>query len=181
MGVVAVLKLGWATLKPLPQEAAGRRQDRMEDLLALHAQHFPQLRQALATLDEDYLRRKASGETERHFHTERKLIVEGFLFGLAEDFGRLERLMKVVRQMSAGEPWVERCRRAGPRLQFRIKYRIALLLIRLEGPRSTNRLARLTELVGNLSVQIEAGMARLATAPAEQSAGLGRRSPVDRN
>jgi hypothetical protein len=181
IGVIGLLKLGWAALRPLPQEIAGRRQDRMEDLLALHARHFPQLRQALATLDENYLRRKASGETERHFHTERKQVIEGFLFGLAEDFGRLERLMKVVRKMSASEPWIQRCQRAGPRLQFRVKYRIALLLIRSEGPRSTDRLARLTELVGNLSVQIESGMARLATAPAEHSQGMGHRSRVDRN
>jgi hypothetical protein len=181
IGIIGLLKVGWAALKPLPQETAGRRQDRMEDLLALHARHFPQLRQALATLDEDYLKRKTSNETERHFHAERKQVIEGFLFGLAEDFGRLERLMKVVRKMSAGEPWIRRCQRAGPRLQFRVKYRIALLLIHPQGPRSTVRLARLTELVGNLSVQIESGMARLATAPAEHSPGMGHRSRVDRN
>jgi hypothetical protein len=39
---------------------------RMEDLPALHAQHFPQLRLALTEMDDDYLRRKASGEIERH-------------------------------------------------------------------------------------------------------------------
>jgi hypothetical protein len=180
IGVIGLLKLGWAALRPLPQELAGRRQDRMEDLQSSHALHFPQLRQALATLDEDYLKRKASNETERHFHTERKQVIEGFLSGLAEDFGRLERLMKVVRKMSASEPWIQRCQRAGPRLQFRVNYRIALLLIRSEGPRSTNRLARLTEVVGNLSAQIEAGMARLATAPAEPSPGIGQHSRADR-
>lgn len=54
VGAIGLLKLGWAALKPLPEEMGGRHQDRMEDLLALHAQHFPQLRRALATLDDDY-------------------------------------------------------------------------------------------------------------------------------
>src|SRR5580700_5364455 len=66
VGAIGLLKLGWTALKPLPEETVGRRQDRMEDLLALHAQHFPQLRQALTTLDDDYVRRKASGDMERH-------------------------------------------------------------------------------------------------------------------
>jgi hypothetical protein len=53
-------------MKPLPEEMRARRQDRMEDLVALHAQHFPLLRQALATPNEAYVRRRASGEIERH-------------------------------------------------------------------------------------------------------------------
>ena len=97
----------------------------MEDLLALHAQHFPQLRQALATLDADYVRRKASGEIERHLREERRHIVEGFLAGLAEDFGRLERLMTVVREMSPAEPWIHQFRRIARRFRFRVNYRIA--------------------------------------------------------
>jgi hypothetical protein len=84
---IDLMTLGWAALKPLPEEMAGRRQDRIEDLLALHAQHFPQLRQTLATLDADYVRRKSSGEMEWHLREERRCIVERFLSGLAEDFG----------------------------------------------------------------------------------------------
>jgi hypothetical protein len=86
-GAMGLMKLGWAALKPLPEEMAGRRQDRMEELLALHARHFPQLRQALATLASDYVRRKSSGEIEQHLHQERRRVVESFLSGLAEDFG----------------------------------------------------------------------------------------------
>src|SRR5271168_2798727 len=147
-GAIGLMKLGWAALKPLPEEMAGRHQDRMEDLLAMHARHFPQLRQALATLDADYVRRKASGEIERHLHEERRRIVESFLAGLAEDFGRLERLMRVVREMSPAEPWIRQCQRASSRFQFRVTYRIASLAIRSARLQSTNRLARLTELVG---------------------------------
>jgi len=178
-GAIGLMKLGWAALKPLPEEMAGRHQDRMEDLLAMHARHFPQLRQALATLDADYVRRKASGEIERHLHEERRRIVQSFLSGLAEDFGRLERLMRVVREMSPAEPWIHQFERTGRRLRFRVKYRIASLQIHSARAQSMNRLARLTELVGNLSVQIEAGMARLDPSASEQSPRMRQRSPVD--
>src|ERR1700734_2492052 len=178
-GAIGLLKLGWAALKPLPEETGGRPQARMEDLLALHAQHFPQLRQALATLDADYVRRKASGEIERHLHQERRRVVQSFLSGLAEDFGRLERLLRVVRGMSPAEPWIHQFQRAGRRFRFRVNYRVASLQIHSASLQSTNRLARLTELVGNLSVQIEAGMTRLVHSPSDQSSQMSRRLPVD--
>jgi len=178
-GAIGLAKLGWAALKPLPEELGGRHQDRMEDLVALHAQHFPQLRQALATLDADYVRRKMSGEIERHLHQERRRVVETFLSGLAADFGRLERLLRVVREMSPAEPWIHQFQRAGRRFRFRVNYRIASLQIQSARLQSTNRLARLTELVGNLSVQIEASMARLDPSPSGHSSQMRQRSPVD--
>ena len=178
-GAIGLAKLGWAALKPLPEELGGRHQDRMEDLVALHAQHFPQLRQALATLDADYVRRRAAGEIERHLHEERRRIVESFLSGLAEDFGRLERLLSVVREMSPAEPWIHQLGGADRRCRFRVNYRIASLQIHSARLHSTNRLARLTELVGNLSVQIEAGMARLDPSASGQSSRLSQGSPAD--
>lgn len=178
-GAIGLMKLGWAALKPLPEEMAGRRPDRMEDLLALHAQRFPQLRQALATLDADYVRRKTSGEIERHLREERQRIVVSFLSGLAEDFGRLERLMSVVREMSPAEPWIHQFEQASQRFRFRVNYRIASMQIHSARRQSTNRLARLTELVGNLSVQIEAGMERLDRSDGDNSPRMRHRSPVD--
>jgi hypothetical protein len=179
VGAIGLLKLGWTALKPLPEETGERRQDRMEDLLALHAQHFPQLRQALTKLDDDYLRRNACGEIEHHLHEERRHIVESFLAGLAEDFGRLERLMRAVREMSPTEPWIQQCQRAGSRFQFRVNYRLASLAIHSARLQSMNRLARLTELVGNLSEQVEVSMARLVRSASDQSPQMRRRSPID--
>ena len=175
IGALGLLELGWAALKPLPEEMHAGRGERMEDLLTLHAQHFPQLRQALATLDDDYVRRKASGEIERHLRAERRRIVESFLAGLAEDFARLEHLMNVVHDFSPAGPWIHRIQQAVARFQFRINYRLASLQIYSTTPSSTNQPARLTELVGNLSVQIEASMARLVASPTGQSAQIGQR------
>jgi hypothetical protein len=106
--------------------------------------------------------------------------VKGFLTGLAEDFGRLERLMAVVQEISPAEPWMRQFERASSRFEFRVNYRIASLQIHSEKLQSRNRLTRLTELVGNLSVQIEASMARVVGAASEHSPALGHRSPSDR-
>jgi len=179
VGAIGVLKLGWAALKPPPEEMGRRHQDRMEYLLALHAQHFPQLRQALATLDDDYLRRKPSGEIERHLHEERRHAVESFLTGLTEDFGRLERLMSVVQEMLPAEPWMPHFRRADSRCRFRVNDRLARLPIHSERPQSRNRLARLTELVGNLAEQLQVGRARLVLSACDLSPQMRSRSPAD--
>jgi hypothetical protein len=53
IGAVGLLQLGWVALKPLPEEVGELGAMRMEDLPALHAQHFPQLRQALTEMDDD--------------------------------------------------------------------------------------------------------------------------------
>jgi hypothetical protein len=174
---VCLLRLGWAALKPLPEEMPARRGERIEDLLAQHARHFPQLRQALATLDADYVRQKASGEIERHVHADRQHVVEGFLSGLGEDFGRLERMSRMVQEMSPAESWIHQFQRAGSRFRFRASYRLASLRIGSARLESTDRLTRLTELLGNLSAQIEANMALLA-APSGDSAPQAAREPT---
>jgi|SRR5579863_6215759 len=66
IATIGATKLGWTALKPLREEVAGRQQDRAQVRLALHAQHVPELRQALASQDADYVRRKAPGAIERH-------------------------------------------------------------------------------------------------------------------
>ena len=179
VGTVGLAQLAWVALKPLPEETGERGRERMEDLLALHAQHFPQLRQALANLDDENLRRKASGEIKRHTHAERKHIVKGFLAGLAEDFGRQERLLTVLQEMSPAEPWIRQWQPVVARFQFRVNYRIASLQIHSQKLQSRNRLTRLTELVGNLSLRIEASMAGVVRSASERSPSLVQKWPVD--
>jgi hypothetical protein len=176
-GAIGLMKLGWAALQPLPEEMTGRREDRMEDHLALHAQHFPQLRQVLTALDANYVRRKTPGEIERSLREERRRIVERFLSGLAADFGRLERLMKMVREMSPAEPRFQQIQPTGRR--FRSSCRIASLEIHSASLQPANRLARLTVPVGNLSAHVEAGMARLDPSARGQSLQMRQRSSED--
>jgi hypothetical protein len=117
---------------------------------------------------------------ERQLRAGRMHMVEGFFAGLAEDFGRLERLMTVVQEISPAERWTQQFGRVGSRFQFRVNYRIAWLQFHSAKLQSANRLTRLTELVGNLSVRIEASMVRSMGAANEQARSLGHGSPIDR-
>jgi hypothetical protein len=88
--------------------------------------------------------------------------------------------MTVLETMSPAEPWIQKFERVGSRFQFRVHYRIASLRVQWEKLQSTNPLTRLTELVGNLSVRIEASMARLAGTASEPSPSPVHGSAVDR-
>src|ERR1700689_5773183 len=78
--------------KPLAEEKSARLINNIEDLLPLHSQHLPQLRQSLSSTDTRYVRRRTSDEIERMWREERRQVVARFLSGVAADFARIERL-----------------------------------------------------------------------------------------
>jgi len=167
-GIFAIVGfVAWLLGRPLPEERADGEKN-IEDSLPSHTQHLPQLRQSLALADRRYIRQKASKEIARTWRAERQKILMSFLSGLAQDFARLERLASVVGSLSPDVPQPEKIRRAWLRLRFRISYRVLSLEIAAGRPCSMGRLARLTELVGNLSVNAENAMERLETNPATQ-------------
>jgi hypothetical protein len=150
----------WLLGKPLSEETSlGPK--KIEELLPLHTQHFPQLRQSLASADSRYIRRKVSQEVEREWREERRRILQDFLIGLAQDFARLDQLSRVVASLSPRFSRREEAERIRLSLRFRINYRIVSIRIAAGHPGSMRRLVRLTELVGNLSARAEAAMARL--------------------
>jgi hypothetical protein len=167
--ILAVLALGaaaWAGCRPLPQEAALEGRQKIEELLPLHTQHFPQLRQALDSTDARYVRRKISKNAERMWRTERRQILQRFLSGLAGDFARLNRLRRVIGSLAEQNSGRDEVARAWLGFRFRLGCRMISMQIALGGPRSMRQLARLTELVASLSASAEAAMAELETGPA---------------
>ena len=81
--------------------------------------------------------------------------------------------------MSPAGPWIQQCEPVRSRFQFRVNYRIASLQIHSQKLQSRNRLTRLTELVGNLSLRIEASMAGVVRSASERSPSLVQKWPVD--
>lgn len=161
---VALAAIGWLVLKPLPKEASAGLVNNIEELLPLHSRHFPQVRQALASADAQYVRRRASQETERMWREERRRILRSFLDGLAEDFARLDRLSRMVASLSPRFSRREEIERAWLSLRFRLNYRMTVLRISLGGPGSASQVSHMTELVANLSSRAEAAMTRLEVA-----------------
>jgi hypothetical protein len=159
-----LLAIGWLVLKPLPKEAS-QPDSTMEELMPLHSPHFPQLRQALASADAQYIRRRMSKEVERQWREERRRILQAFLDGLVDDFVRLDQFARLVASHSPHFSRREEFKRAGLSLRFRLGYRIMSMRIATGSLGSVRQMARLTELVGNLSARAEAAMARLEVAP----------------
>jgi hypothetical protein len=157
--------------KPLPEETSLGASKKIEELLPLHTQHFPQVRQSLASADGRYIQRKVSKEALREWNEERRRILQDFLIGLAQDFARLDQLSRIVASLSPRFSRREEAEWIWLSLRFRANYRIVAMRIAAGYPGSMRGLVRLTELVGNLSARAEAAMARLEIVAPGQGVG----------
>jgi Na+-transporting methylmalonyl-CoA/oxaloacetate decarboxylase gamma subunit len=163
LSLFLLLAIVWLVLKPLPKEAV-QTEVTLEELVPMHSQHFPQLRQALASADVQYVRRKTSKEVERQWREERRRILQAFLDGVVEDFVRLDQLARLIASHSPHFSRREELERAWLSLRFRFGYRIMSMRIASGSLGSVRQMSRLTGLVGNLSARAEAAMARLEIA-----------------
>lgn len=169
VAVVLLLVLLWLASKPVAPPAARAAEAKLEieDLFPLHCRHFPQVRQALSPADLAYLKGRASPRIGWRVRAERREVTREFLAGLQEDFSRLNRLASSVAALSPEISRAEEAERFWLSLRFRILH--ALVRLRLvTGSISVPQLGRLTGLIGSLAAQIEAAMAALEPASAEE-------------
>jgi hypothetical protein len=167
--IACLLALAWLLSRPLPQESLAPYKDAPDGPPSEHARRFPQLRHPLSGTDSPYVKHHATRQIEKHWRDDRRHVVKGFLFALADDFARLEQLAALANAMLPKELARQRRIPFSLLLQFRTNYRLASLLLRMHSPASTLRIIRLTELLGNLSAHTEASMAMLTTLPPEES------------
>lgn len=161
--LVLLLLLGvvWILCRPLAQETSLNPAETIEDLLPLHTQYFPQLRQSLDSADARYLHRKVSKAVERSWSAERKRIVRDYLTGLAGDFVRTLRLAGIVDSLLPNVSRRNTLERYWLALRFRMVYRVIWVCMSAGGPRVLRQIACLTAYVGSLSALEEAAMGRL--------------------
>lgn len=159
--VGALVGLGRAFNRPLAEERSAGLVNKIEDLLPLHSQHLPQLRQSLASADTRYVRRRTSEDIERMWREERRQIVEQFLSGVAADFARIERLAKVVASLAPESSKRDEVFRVWLRFRFRVFYRFLSRRITSGRLVSIGPLIHLTNLVANLSANAERAMEQL--------------------
>ena len=162
IAVALLLTLFWLLRQPAPKSVQKelRGKVEIEELLPLHCRYFPQMRQALSTRDEEFLRGRVSPQELKKWRGERRDVLRRFLIGLGEDFARLDHLARTVAALS---PEVSRAReteRMWLSLRFRVLYRLVNLRLRA-GWSSLPQLGRLTEMVGSFAAQVEAAMARI--------------------
>jgi hypothetical protein len=153
--------LGYLLSKPLPEEISTGFETKPENLLPLHSQHLPQLRQSLASNDSRYVRLNTSEEVEHMWREERRQIVARFLRGVATDFARTEQFAKVVASLTPNPSRRNEAFRAWLRFRFRASYRLLSGWIAAGKPPSIGPLIHLTNLVANLSACAESAMEQL--------------------
>jgi hypothetical protein len=130
----------------------------IESFLPRHYGYFPQVRQALSSVDGEYLDRTASREVAETAHRERRGVARHFLAGLLEDFSNLERLARMVAALSPVISREQETERLVLGLQFRVLYAWVWLSLST-GHIHLGQIEHLTGLVGRLATRMEQAMA----------------------
>ena len=147
----------WLVLRPLQAESELRpdASTRIETLVARHCLHFGQMRQALASEDFDFIRRRLPKKDAVRLRQERRRALQKYLNAIGEDFARLDRLARILASLS---PKIERrdeLERLKLELRFRFLFRAAHLRVQLGVGVGVPTLGHLADVVANLSRQVE--------------------------
>jgi hypothetical protein len=178
-GFVAVLLLGlWGALwKPPGRKNLDGDPRWLKELDQCHANYLPQIRQALAAADHDFLSKRASRGTQRRVRRERLNVVLAYLGALRGDF---ENLLRMARAIAALSPEVAVAHEF-ERLRLTVAFAWRCQIIRwklLTGMTPLAQLAGVSDLVSGLSVRLEQAMKELgerAAVAAELASSMNRR------
>jgi hypothetical protein len=132
----------------------------LENLSALHCRHFPQLRQVLSRVDEDFLRQRMTAADQRKWCAERRRVAKEFLRGLHVDFVRLDRLARTVAALSPEVSRSQEAQRVWLGMRFRMSYRLVAARLAI-GSLAPSEVVHLADMVGSYAAKIETTMAAL--------------------
>jgi len=160
LAIVFLLAVLWL-LRPAryaPRSGRSPKDLRLENFLPRHFGYFPQVRQALSSVDKEYLDKVAPREVAQMALRERRGVARQFLAGLRQDFSNLERLARMVAALSPVISSDQETERLVLGLQFRLLY--AWVWLRLSTGRvPLGQMEHLTGLVGRLATRMEQAMA----------------------
>jgi hypothetical protein len=178
-GFVAILLflLVWALGGPqkLPKTAADL--DFLDETTRQHVNFLPQIRQALAKTDDDFLSGKALHGVQRRVRRERRDVALAYLSALRGDFQNLLRLARIIAVLSPEVAAVQELERLRLTVRFACRYELVRLKL-LAGFAPLPQLDGLSNLISGLSVRIETAMKNLgerAALAAELASSLDRR------
>jgi hypothetical protein len=174
---VLLLGLGWALWKPREPKNRERDPRWLEERDQHHTNYLPQIRQALAAADYDFLSKKASRRTQRRVRRERLNVTMAYLGALRGDFGNLLRMARAIAVLSPEVAVAHEFERL--RLTAEFAWRFQMIRWRLlTGLTPLVQLDGLSDLVSGLSVRLEQAMKELgerAAAAAELASSMNRR------
>jgi hypothetical protein len=133
----------------------------IEKVLPVNCRHFPQISQLLSQEDAQFMRERAPHHIQSKWRAERRSILKQYLSGLRQDFGRLERLARLIAAFSSEIRKRQEWEWVWLALQFHFSYRMVALKLAI-GSFSPEGLAGLTEMIAGLTSELENRMALIA-------------------
>ena len=178
-GFVAILLLGlgWALWEPRERGKLEADPRSLDEHGQRHVAYLPQIRQALAKTDYEFLSKRASREARRRVRHERRRVALAYLAALRGDFQSPLRMAKVIAALSPEVAAVHQFERLRLTAKFAWQYEIIRWKL-LAGFVKLPQLDGLSDLVSGLSVRMEAAMKELgerAAAAAELGSSINRR------
>lgn len=169
LGLAFALLLLWL-LRPRRQSgvaAAPTVDEALDSDFPKHSRYFPQIRQALSAVDDQYLRDVAPPQLAQQVYRERRAVARNFLRGLHEDFSGLERIGRMVASLSPVVTRQQEFERILLGLQFRLLYGIVWLHLST-GRVPLEQIEHLTEFIGRFAYRMEQAMAQINALSAER-------------
>jgi hypothetical protein len=178
-GLVAVLLLGlgWALRMPRDHRTLQIDQCSLEEQGRRHVDYMPQIRQALAAADYDFLSKRTSRDARRRIRRERLDVAMAYLAALRGDFQNLLRMARVIAVLSPEVAAGHEFERLRLTAEFSWRYRMIRWKL-MAGFAPLPQLDGLSVLVSELSVRMEAAMKELgerAAVAAEMASAMNRR------
>jgi len=155
-----ILALGWALRNPWKQRELYRDARSLETSCQQHVTFLPQIRQALAPADYQFLSSKLPSKAQRRIRRERRGVALAYLTGLREDFQSLLRIARVIALLSPEVAAAHEFERLRLATNFAWRYEITRWKLVL-GLTPLPQLDGLSELVSGFSVRMEAAMKEL--------------------
>jgi hypothetical protein len=179
VGLIAALiaALVWAVRKPLGGRKLEADPRVLEDVGQRHVDYLPQIRQALAAEDYEFLCEKLSSGAQKRVRRERRNVVRGYLEALREDFQGILRMANSIAALSPEVVAIQEFERL--QLTASFSWRYQMIRWRLwAGWTPAAQLDGLSNLVSGLSVRMEAALQELgerAALAAEMASSVDRR------
>jgi hypothetical protein len=172
-----LLGLGWALWEPRERKKVPRVPGSLDENGQRHVDYLPQIRQALAPMDFDFLLNNASPDLQRRVRRERLRVALAYLAAVRGDFPSLLRTAKVFAVLSPEVAAVHELERLRLTAKFTWHYQMIRWKL-LAGFAPVPQLDGLSNLVSGLSVRMEVAMRELgerAAAAADLASSVNRR------
>jgi hypothetical protein len=177
-GFVAILllALGWAVWEPREPRKLEADPRSLEEHGQRHMSYLPQIRQAFAKTDYDFLSERAAREVQLRIRRERRGVALAYLAALRGDFQSLLRMARAIAALSPEVVAVREFERLRLTAVFAWRYQVIRWRL-LTGLAPMSQLAGLSDLVSGLSVRMEMAVQELgerAAATAELASSMNR-------